>query len=209
LFVELIEFLRCPRPHEPSALVASASRVVDRHIMDGVLGCPSCGAEFAITDGVAIFDPTVSRAPSTPPSDDDATRVAAFLELSDKRGFALLCGRWGAHAERLRQVTETPLLLVNPPEHAPLDVASGVIVAGDVLPLAPGVARALAIDAGMSDGLVASAARAVRAGGRVLGPVTVTVPAFVTEIARDEHDWVGERDPDTHASFVPLTRAKS
>jgi len=44
VFVELIEALRCPRPHEDAHLVASATRTEARHIVDGVLGCPVCGA---------------------------------------------------------------------------------------------------------------------------------------------------------------------
>ena len=61
-----------------------------------------------------------------------------------------------------------------------------------VVPLAIGAARAMAID-DSSDERVASAVRATRAKGRVLAPLSVPVPAEVTELARDETMWVGER----------------
>ena len=60
MFVELIESLRCPRHLEGAAdaphLVASTTRSEARHIIDGVLGCPTCNAEFPIVNGVARFD---------------------------------------------------------------------------------------------------------------------------------------------------------
>lgn len=206
MFVELIEYLRCPAAHEESVLVAAAERSEQRHIMSGVLGCPVCGAEYPIRDGVARFA-EVTPVAAEPPSVEIAMRIAAFLELTDARGFALLCGRWGAHASALAELVETPLFLVNPPAGADLSRAAAVIETGATLPLAAGVARAAALDAALAV-LPAAVLRAVRGGARVMGPVALPLPPGLTEVARDSREWVAEKSaaPEPAPRLVPLKR---
>lgn len=190
MFVELLESLRCPREHEAAPLVASATRTEHRHILEGVLGCPVCEAEFPIRDGVLRLG-EAPRAAAEPASPEMAMRIAAFLELSDARGFALLCGSWGAQASALAQLTETPVVLVNPPEG--IRDGAAVIVTPDRLPFAPGSARGAALDSRQPRELVESALVAVRDGGRVMGPAVMPVPDHLTEIARDDRHWLAER----------------
>ena len=57
MFVELVDALRCVRPHEDAWLVAATRRTEHRHILDGVLGCPVCRTEYPVRDGVADFRP--------------------------------------------------------------------------------------------------------------------------------------------------------
>lgn len=207
MFVELIEALRCPRPHAETQLVVSASVTDARHIVDGVLGCPECGAEFPIVGGVARFDAPQRPTPSAPPSAGEAMRLAAFLELTDARGFALLCGRWGAQLDGIRRLSETPLVLVNPPGDFAGD-AAGVLLCGNTVPFAPGSLRAAALDGDMPESMVVAATRAVRLGGRVLGPATLPLPAGVAELVRDDQLWVGEKKaaPDAPPRLLSLTR---
>ena len=70
MFVELIDKLRCLDSHVDRCLVASATHTVDRHILEGTLGCPVCGAEYAIHEGAVWYggserhpaaDPTLRR----------------------------------------------------------------------------------------------------------------------------------------------------
>jgi len=192
MFVDLIEALRCPRPHETSQLVVAAGRVVDRHIIDGTLGCPVCGAEFKIVDGITRFEIPTRPAPPSPADTAFGLRVAAFLELTDAKGFAILFGAWGAQLDPIQRVSDTPLLLVNPPAQYGGEPA-GVMLCGDVIPLAQSSARAAALDAGMSAGQIESAVRAVRTGGRLIGPSSMPLPAGVNEVARDDSLWVGEK----------------
>jgi len=208
MFVELIEALRCPREHEETHLVASATRTDGRHIVDGILGCPVCRAEFVIKDGVARFDTPPSFTAFELPDAEVATRLAALLELTDARGFALLCGRWGVHAGLISQMTDTPLVLVNHSIAAPAHAAAGAIRAR-VVPFAQSSARALALDETCSWGVVVSGVRAVKPGGRVLGPITVAVPAGVTELVRDDRVWVGEKTaaPDQPSPLVSIARS--
>ena len=210
MFVELIEFLRCPRPHDESQLIASAEHTVDRHIVDGVLGCPVCNAEFAIAGGVALFDSPPVLTAFEKPDQEIAMRLAAFLELTDARGFALLCGRWGVHASFIGGMTDTPLVLVNPSIAAPALEAAGALRSRTV-PFAAGSARALALDEVATPDIVASGVRAVKAGGRVLGPASIAIPDGVTEIVRDDRVWVGEKNaaPDRAPRLVSISRSKS
>lgn len=211
MFVELIETLRCPAAHPESQLVASATRTENRHIMDGTLGCPVCGAETLVRDGAALFDAAATRAPRAEGDVEGAMRLAAFLELTDARGFALLCGTQGAFAAPLYQFTETPLVLLNPPEGADSRAVAGVLLSVGAVPLAAGSARAAALDSGMSDTLVQGAVRAVRAGGRVVAPGSVPLPAGVTELVRDERVWVGQKTaaaPDPAPRLVTLARGR-
>ena len=192
MFVELIESLRCPHPHEESALVASALRTDARHIVEGTLGCPVCGVEFPIARGVARFGAPAQRASLETPSAEIAMRLAAVLDLTDARGFVVLTGRWCSHADQLRRIAETPLLLVNAPHDVVADVA-GTIDVRDALPLAAGSARACAIDETLSVAEVGSLVRAIRSKGRLVGPASLAIPEGIVELARDEHVWVGER----------------
>lgn len=190
MFVELLEHLRCTGAHEPGPLVVAATRSEHRHILDGVLGCPVCGAEYPVRDGIARFDAPPAIQPQAP-SVEAAMRVAAFLALTDAGGFAVLSGAWCAHVEALARLVETPLVLVNPPEGATIAGAAAVLAVGAALPLAPGSARALALD---PDAVPMDAAIAVvRAGGRVLAHVATPASPALREIARDATDWVAER----------------
>ena len=136
-------------------------------------------------------------------------RLAAFLDLSDARGFALLCGRWGAQLDGIRRLSETPIVLVNPPNDFAGDPA-GVFVCGATMPFAPGSIRCAALDGDMPQSLIAAATRSVRRGGRVVGPATLPVPDGVTVLDRDDLLWVGERTgaPDAALRLLTLTRAE-
>lgn len=184
--------------------MVAAGKVVDRHILDGVLGCPSCGAEFKIAGGITQFDIPARATLATPADNALGLRVAAFLELTDPKGFAILCGTWGAQLDPIQRVAETPLLLVNPPAHYGGEPA-GVLLCGDTIPLAASSARAAALNSDMPSTQIESAVRAVRSGGRLIGPAAMPLPAGVTEVARDETLWVGEKPGATR--FVELKKS--
>jgi len=207
VFVELIESLRCPNDHEESSLIASAGRTVDRHIVDGLLGCPLCGAEYRIVEGEARFGAPASRARAEQASAETAMRLAAFLELTDTRGYAALCGRWASHADAVIRVAESLLVLVNAPQIPLPDVAARMLV-GDKLPLATGSIRGIAID-GPTATLFAEAVRALRIGGRLVADASLALPAGVSELVRDDHVWVAEKNaaPGTAPRLVSLKRS--
>jgi uncharacterized protein YbaR (Trm112 family) len=201
MFIELVDTLRCPTPHEESWLVLAADRMAARHVLEGTLGCPVCDAEYPIREGVVDFRlaPHVPAARSRPADPEQAMRLAAFLGLDDALGFAVLMGEWGAHALELRGMVECPLILVDPPADVEATPGLSIIRTDGALPLAAGAARGMAIDAGGAGGApderIASAVRATRVKGRIVGPVSLPLPDGVRELARDDREWVGEREP--------------
>ena len=200
MFIELVDALRCPVPHEESWLVASATRMDARHIVEGLLGCPVCHAQYPIRRGVVDFrrapSSDVAPASSAPRGDaTDAMRLAAFLELSDARGFAVLLDEWGAHASALRELVETPLVVVDPPAGVEGEPGISVLLSDGPLPLAAGAARATAIG-NTGAARATDAVRITRAGGRLLAAAAMPLPAGVRELARDATLWVGEKEPE-------------
>ena len=97
MFIELVDALRCPNAHEESWLVASAARMEFRHIVEGTLGCPVCKAQYPVRRGVVDFRRAgTSTVPQhAPPDETEAARLAAFLDLTDRAGFAVWNGVGG------------------------------------------------------------------------------------------------------------------
>jgi uncharacterized protein YbaR (Trm112 family) len=196
---ELIDVLRCPRPHAESWLVAMATRTEDRDLIEGTLGCPVCRAEYPITGGVVHFAEPVppTAVPRNQPRSGEewAMRLAALLDLTDARATALLLGAWGALAPMMQPIVPSRLLLLDPP--AGVELGSGVFAmeAGAAVPLAAGSVHAAAIDATHgSQAQVALVVHALKAGGRIVAPLAVPVPAGISEIARDDELWVGAKE---------------
>lgn len=207
MFIPLVDSLRCPNAHEETWLVASIETIEDRDIKSGMLGCPQCMAEYAIRDGIVHFA-EVERAAFVPPSEEDATRIAAVLDLLDPRMVAVLEGEWGAHAPLVRTLSPASLLLVNPPE----GVISGdgvSIVLANRAPLAAGSADGAAASRGASPAMVTSLQASLRGGRRMAGPVSIDVPSFLTELVRDDEIWVAQLDAGSVTSAPVLLTPRS
>ena len=207
MFVELIDTLRCPVPHENAAdswLVAAAAETVDRHIVRGTLGCPVCHAEFDIRHGDVWFGAEEPATAFVVPSDDDVTRLAALLAVDDRGGLYILDGAWGAMAAAVSGYSSAAhFMLLSPPLGC--EAEGTMRGAGDLVPVAPGVARGIALDR-HSAALAESAARALVANGRLIAPAATPVPPGITVLARDEQHWVGEHNAQgSHP--IPLRRA--
>ena len=214
MFIELVESLRCPRPHEFTWLVASTLEMAGRDIRRGLLGCPSCSARYPIRDGVVDFrtrdgtTPIPDSAPLEEPRGDQelAMRVAALLDLTSPGGFVVLAGEWGHAASPLRALTDgVEMLVLNPT--AALFSGNGISLArtdGSV-PIRPGAARGIALDERHA-ARVDDAARALRQFGRLVAPVAASLPADLEELARDSRDWVATK-PHQTADSIPLRRA--
>jgi hypothetical protein len=207
--LDLAERLRCPAPHEPTPLIVVAARVVDRELMEGAVGCPVCHLEARVTGGVVHFgaphDITVAgdgsaegvggghddgRARSAP--DDGAIdRTGALLDLAEPGGAVLLTGRYAAMASALRSA---------------FGVATVVVRSRGEVPFTDHTFRAAALDPGAAAHEVApDAIRTVAIGGRILLPAACHLPPAVRQLAADERERLGVREPP--ARVVPLTRA--
>lgn len=194
MFVQLVYVLRCPR--DRSELVVVADVTDDRQIVSGRLGCPICREQYPIRDGAAYFEPAESPPAESPDGDhrsaeeEPALRIAALLDLTDARGYAILCGDWGRHAPVIAGLSPTPLVLVNPPDGIDWRLGCSVIYSVHGSPFGASSARALALSGARSESALLEA---VAPGGRVLGPASLAVPAGLSVIARDETTWVAER----------------
>jgi hypothetical protein len=214
MFLELVDSLRCIRPHEDSWLVARADLLVDRHIVEGALGCPICAARYAVRDGIADFRQDPARTPSArrgTNSDDTrqslALRAAALLGLTEPGGLVVLAGEWSACAYALVDIAEgVHLLALDPATALESGGALSIATIPDVLPLAQASARGIALDAThATPELLAGAARALAPNGRLIAPSSAPVPDSLRELARDEQHWVASAAPPSNISApVPI-----
>jgi uncharacterized protein YbaR (Trm112 family) len=200
MFIELVDALRCPVPHEESWLVVSATSLEARHVRAGVLGCPVCRREYPVIDGIADFrmEEEIATHESTSPSAllelIPPGHLAAIMNLADPLGFAVLTGRWGEQATALLELVDSPpLLLVDPPPGVAMRPGLSGVRCGLSLPLAVGAARAVAVDS-VEPVRLSSAAQVTRVSGRLVAPVDAPVPEGVRELARDGDVWVAERE---------------
>src|SRR5688500_15721807 len=97
MFIELIDLLRCTRPHEDSWLVATFHEIRERYVVEGLLSCPVCGARYAITTELASFGYARPAPDAIAESDEEGVRVAALLKLIEP-GVVLLEGSWAGAA---------------------------------------------------------------------------------------------------------------
>jgi uncharacterized protein YbaR (Trm112 family) len=152
VYVELIDALRCPRPHEPTWLVAAAHSTRDRCVLTGTLGCPACRTTYPITGGVARFGGVASPPPGPPLADPagDALRLAALLGLADGAGIVAVSGSWDAAVDPLLEAVAGAAdlrVLVDEPAGAFAPRPPVGAVAGAPLPVAAGALRGVALDA--------------------------------------------------------------
>ena len=210
MFIELLDLLRCPRPHHEIWLVASFKTVSNRFVETGTLGCPVCSARYPIVDGIADFSGGVSS-PSCDQSrsvaghrrEELATRVGAFLDAAEPGAVVALGGVWAYAAEELSNLTEVKVFALNPePDVKETETVGLVRVAAEV-PLAADSCLGIAVDTWFNAGIVPAAVRAVRPGGRIVGPAAMAPPPELAVLAQDADYWVARKTP----SLIPLRKA--
>ncbi len=201
MFIDLLDRLRCPNPHEETWLVAAATRTESRRLLDATLGCPVCGAEFEVRHGIVEFG-EATHVTAMRVSDDEAMRAAALLQVRE-RGLYLLDGGWGSLAASLLGLVSAEFVLIDPPAGvAPSDGINVLVGTGEGWPLADASLQGLAVERG-SPVRLEGAVRLLAPHGRFVAPVAAAVPAGLAELARDDRHWVAERVP----AVVTLGRA--
>ena len=210
MFIELIDQLRCINAHEDTWLVASFQTVSNRFVLEGSLGCPSCSAQYSIREGIADFSAGLAlpsceaeRAAASHNREEHATRAGAFLDVTEPGATIVLGGIWAYAAEELSQMADVRVLALNAPAGVKESDRVGLVHVGSEIPVAPGSLLGVAFDPWFPAKLVASAIRAVRPGGRIVGPVTIPAPAELSVLAHDETYWVAQKAPEV----VKLSRA--
>lgn len=203
MFIELIDLLRCTRPHEDSWLVATFNEMRQRDVIDGLLSCPVCEARYPITGGVAWFDVEPGTAlPVTGAAEANGMRVAAYLNLGEP-GVVLLEGEWAGAADAVSALDCTVIAL-NPTEKAGSARVSR-LRADDIVPLARECLDGIAL-VSASEHLIAGGVRALKIGARMVAPAHARLPEGLVELARDEKWWVAAREGSGTSAPVQIAR---
>ena len=210
MFIELIDLLRCTNAHEDIWLVASFKTVSNRFILEASLGCPSCSAQYPVHEGIADFSAGVAlpsweaeRAAASHGKEELATRAGAYLAATEPGATIVLGGVWAYAARELSEMAQVRVLALNAREEVKESQTVGLLRVGSKIPVAPGSVLGVALDAWFPAKIVASAVRAIRPGGRIVGPATIPAPAELSVLAHDDRYWVAQKAPHV----VPLRRA--
>jgi len=193
VYIEFIDLLRCPEPHEESQLVAALNRVDGRHVIEGKLGCPVCSAEYFIRDEVAIFDDTSAFPPAVLLDDNAAMRISAFLDLIAPGKIVLIAGDFTRVAASVAESSGARVIALNSPSSTHLidDVAE--IRASSRLPLASKSLDGIALDESHSTPeLLTEAARLLKPGGRLYTKSSTPLPPQFRELAAGDKELVAE-----------------
>ncbi|HUR92046.1 MAG TPA: hypothetical protein VMY38_05175 [Gemmatimonadaceae bacterium] len=202
MFVELIDLLRCTRPHEDSWLVATFHELRERHVLEGLLSCPVCGARYEIRGGVALFGGDFAQAGAVAGADEDGVRFAAFLNLVEP-GIVVLGGAWAGAADTITRLGSAVIAL-NAARGAGLPRLSRIRSDGSV-PLARECVDGIALDSA-DMAMLESAARALKNGGRMVAPADAGIPGGMRELARDEQVWIAVKEGLTASAPVQIAR---
>lgn len=210
VFIDLLDLLRCINVHENTWLVASFKAVTNRFVLEGTLGCPICSAEYPIRNGVIDFSAgaeiprgNAKRSVAVRDWEDLATRAGAFLNVTEPGATVVLGGTWADAALELSLMTEARVFALNPEGGAEESETVGLLLVGSEIPVAPGSVLGVALDASFPAEIVLSAVKAVRPGGRIVGPIEIPPPSELAVLARDEAYWVAQKAPEV----IKLSRA--
>lgn len=205
----MLEALRCPAPHPGGPLIAAVQRREGDDVRTATLGCPACGAEYPVVDGIADLGAVPHPAGAVRPDDEALMRAGALLGLVGGGGTVALAPTWAEYAHPLAALTDVAAVVVGPPPG--FSTGSGVSAVRGVraLPFAPATFRGVALDAWVAADPVATNAwvMACRPSGRIMAPTDVPVPTGVRELARDATHWVGEREASVASAPVTLRRS--
>lgn len=208
MFIELVDQLRCPVSHETSWLIAVVEAMQGRYIQRGALGCPVCRAQYEIRDFVTFFaDPVAAlHGGHDAVTDDAAARLAAQLDLTQRGGYVLLSGAYGRFANTLATTYDVHCVVLDRTGvAAPADGLS--VLCSETVPLAPGSARGAAVES-LESATLPGFVAALRPGGRLVSPASQPIPDGIRQLARDEREWVGEREA-AQAALIGLGRASA
>jgi uncharacterized protein YbaR (Trm112 family) len=200
VFIELTEFLCCPKDHEEAHAVCLPLEMEGRDVIRGVVGCPQCHAEYPIREGVADFTDERTRghadAPVRPSAGPlTAESLATILDLRGPGGFVLLAGaaaRLGADLAALFPVVH--VICVNAPEGTTHAAGCSFLRTPGRFPLTTSSMRAVVLGADAAAApWLAEGVRVLLHGLRYVVEDEHASPAGIAELARGAGLFVGEK----------------
>lgn len=204
MFIELTEILRCPNEHEESYVVCVPVAMDGRRVVRGGIGCPSCGAEYPIVDGIAYFGEPgrTEGADARPaphslltPPDYDAAALLAFIDLQGRGGYVLLAGRAARHGPDVAALAPgVQFVGVNPPPGVPPTDGFSILHTPRRLPVKSQSVRAVVLGADCAgEPWLADGARVLLRGLRFVAENEEARPEGIADLARGAGLLVGEK----------------
>lgn len=191
MFIEVADFLKCPRNHDFQPCVVVPDKMENRNVVSGMIGCPVCKSEFPIRSGRGIFGEAELV---ESPGPTDASTLQAVLGLTSPGGYLVLVGSVVNCWSDLAGAAEVHVIGIN----APADIydAQGLSLldTSAEIPLKSSSVRGVVLSSGQtSRAWLSEATRIVLPGQRVVA-VTESVPENKLErIARGGGVWVGKK----------------
>ena len=191
MFIELTDHLRCPNPHDESFLVLLPDLIQGRWVRTGQLGCPVCGREFQLVDGV--FD-----AGDAPASDAAGTALTAenasvLVGLHGPGGYLALVGPVASLWEEIAALNPGVALVGVNPAATVVDSPGISVVRGGMIPLKSRSLRSVILGRLYADDphWMREGARVVLPGLRIVGEGTPPPDDLIEVMASAEGVWVG------------------
>lgn len=175
----LTDRLTCPRCGPTFGLILLASRIAERAVSEGRLGCPNCRDAFPIEAGFADLRAPprgelpagLAGAPPVGPEErDQAERLVALIGIAGGPGTVALVGEPARHADALTaSAGEIHVVGVDADlRRWPEAPRVSRVVASPGLPFYDATLRAVAVDGRLGGEWLAEAARVVVPRGRVV-----------------------------------------
>lgn len=148
MFIELVEYLRCPSAHDETHLVLVPEEMVGRDVRHGSIGCPSCRSEFPIVDGIADFGDVggSERATNLEVTLPDLRVVQALIGLASPGGYVALVGSATRFASPLAELMGgVHFVGVNPPPDVEASPVLSPVRATRSMPVRSGAMRGVVV----------------------------------------------------------------
>ena len=190
MFIELTDHLRCTAEHPEGYLVLLPDTMDGRIVKTGVLGCPVCGREVPVTEGIPDFG---GERPGETVCTLSAEAAHALLGLDGPGGYLALVGAAATLAEGLGALLPgIRVVAVNPPPSVG-DVPGISVVRGGRLPIKQAAMRGVVItaDHARDPSWLAAAIGCVLPGLRAVVEGPVAEIAGVEVLAEAAGWWVG------------------
>ena len=196
MFIELAEFLRCPKDESETYCVVVPDEMIGRLIVTGAIGCPASQSEYPIENGIADFrsaDSALQLPVATEDVSTDAQTVHALLGVATPGGYIVLIGSAGRLAmDLVERIGGVHFIAFNPPDDVEPSSSVSVVRGPVPLPLRTSMARGVVVGREYAvEPWLTEASRILLKGLRmVVLSDDVTVPG-VQRLALGEGVWVG------------------
>jgi uncharacterized protein YbaR (Trm112 family) len=193
MYIELIDLLRCPRDHEETWMVAAFTKMDERFVIEGKLGCPVCGSGYSISSGIVDLRSGSGGGETKelpgPPDPDAALRIAALLNLTRPGALVILEGESASAAHEVSELGQCRVIALNPVSRVDDSERVATVLADARIPFASSSVHGIALSNGQ---LANDIERVLQAGGRAVLPAKASLPGGLNELARDDHNVVAE-----------------